>query len=424
MPPKGLRIATALMNVSRPNRACVRIGDAVDPFTFHETKKVTTLVTFRGSPSVVSFRLCVVALLCLATTVVAQQSPMAARQFPIGSLSRLDQLPSGRLRTQLNQLSPTVQQRALQWLRSFHFTEFDLPSLHTDSDGGILYACDGVPTRAPAESESPPVAAASVPLSPFPTQLIFHSRPGAPNILYLNFTGETVTNTQWNTEIARTVIPAVAFSTDSDYSTFSDAEQAAIKRIWLRVAEDYAPFDIDVTTERPGSLNNRTAVALITRNTDANGNPNPHNAAGGVSYVNVFGTSSYAKYRPSWIYHDNLLNGESYIAEAASHEIGHNMGLSHDGKTDGTEYYGGHGSGDISWGPLMGTGYNRNVSQWSKGEYYLANNTQDDLATIAGKISYRADDHGNTAGTAIELVITRGQNIVCTSPEDDPCTAH
>jgi hypothetical protein len=228
--------------------------------------------------------------------------------------------------------------------------------------------------------------------------LVFHSRPGAPNVLYLNFCGETVVNTEWNTVVGRTEIPAVPFSTDSDLTTFSDAEQLAIKRIWQRVAEDYAPFNIDVTTERPATFTTRTAVALITRTTDANGDPNPYNTAGGVAYVNAFGTTTYAKYRPAWIYPGNLSNVESYIAEAASHEIGHNLGLSHDGKTDGTEYYGGHGIGDISWGPLMGTGYGRNVSQWSKGEYYLANNTQDDLATIAGKISYRSDDHANSAG--------------------------
>ena len=140
------------------------------------------------------------------------------------------------------------------------------------------------------------------------------------------------------------------------------------------MAEDYAPFDIDVTTEPPGTLTTRTAMALITRSTDANGAANPHNTGGGVAYVNVFGTTSYSRYRPAWIYHDNLANDESYVAEAASHEIGHNMGLSHDGRTDGQDYYGGHGSGDTSWGPLMGTGYYRNVSQWSKGGYYLANN--------------------------------------------------
>jgi Divergent InlB B-repeat domain/Metallo-peptidase family M12B Reprolysin-like/Viral BACON domain len=336
----------------------------------------------------------------------------------------MDQLPVGRLRRQLQALPPAAQQGALGWLRSFHFTGQDLPSLHADAQGGIFYACGPAVAAAPATAEPPPIGQAAVPMNPFPAGLIFHSRPGSPNVFYLNFTGETVTNTQWNTEISRAVIPAVAFSTDSDFTTFSDAEQVAIKRIWQRVAEDYAPFNIDVTTERPATFDKRTAHALITRNTDVNGDPNPYSVSGGVAYVNSFGTTSYANYRPAWIYYNNLAANESYIAEAASHEIGHNLGLSHDGKTDGTEYYGGHGSGDISWGPVMGTGYNRNVSQWCKGEYYLANNTQDDLATMAGKISYRPDDHGNTAGTATALVLTGGTNIVSTTPENDPANTN
>ena len=45
---------------------------------------------------------------------------------------------------------------------------------------------------------------------------------------------------------------------------------------------------------------------------------------------------------------------------ATSASAGRLRALSHDGKTDGTEYYSDHGTGDISWGPLMCTGYSRN----------------------------------------------------------------
>ncbi|MCB1126737.1 MAG: hypothetical protein KDM81_09595, partial [Verrucomicrobiae bacterium] len=230
--------------------------------------------------------------------------------------------------------------------------------------------------------------------------------------------------TLWNTDVGRTEIPARPFSIDSTYTAFSSTEQAVIKRVWERVAEDYSPFNIDVTTERPAVFTTRTAMALITRTTDANGATNPSATGGGVAYVNVFGSTSYAKYRPAWIYHDNLGGNEAYIGEAVSHEVGHNLGLSHDGKTDGTEYYGGHGTGDISWGTLMGTCYNRNVSQWSKGEYYLANNSQDDLAIVAAKLTYRIDDHGGTAATATPLVVTGGTEVVATTPETDPTNAN
>ncbi len=363
-------------------------------------------------------------MLALSGALATAQPASKPREFPRGSLSRLDQLPAGRFRTQVDRLPPSARQKALSWMQDFHFTDLDLEALHTDSEGGIFYA-DIFPTDpVAAEAETPVVSEAAVPVSPFPPNLVFHSKPGAPNILFLNFAGEDVTGTAWNNSLGRTTIPALPFSSDADFSTYSDSEQAAIKKIWQRVSEDFAPFNIDVTTERPASFSSRTAHALITRNTDANGDANPSTSAGGVAYVNVFAGGSYATYRPAWVYNNNLGNSEANIAEATSHEIGHNLGLSHDAKTDGTSYYNGHGSGDTSWGPLMGTGYNRNVSQWSKGEYYLANNTEDDLSIISGKISYRTDDHGNTRPSATSLVLTGGTNVVSTTPETDPTNSN
>lgn len=373
-------------------------------------------------PNRVVFWVFLFALLVLSNALSAQ-TPSATRQFAPGSWTNLNQLPASRLRSDLERLPPAAQERSRRWLRSFHFTEHDLPALHADPQGGIFYVCNLAVEGASSSSE-PTTGEAAVPVTPFPASLIFHSRPGAANVLYLNFTGETVTNTQWNVTSNRAAFYAVAFSKDADYATFSDAEQVAIKRIWQRVAEDYAPFDIDVTTERPATFNNRTAHALITRSTDSTGAPNPASNAGGVAYVNVFNTASYANYRPGWIYSDNLGPGEeSFIAEATSHEIGHNMGLSHDG-TSTLGYYGGHGSGDTSWGPLMGTGYNRNVSQWCKGEYFGSNNTQDDLAIISGKAAYRTDDVGGTAATASALVMSNGTNVFATTPETDPANTN
>jgi hypothetical protein len=366
----------------------------------------------------------VLMLLC-GFFVHAQQPAARPREFAPGQLKRLEDLPPSRLRQRLESLPAAARERALAHLSSFHFPEADLDALQADAEGGIFYA--DVFAHEPAADETPAepeIAQAAVPVSPFPAGLIFHSRPGCPNVLYLDFTGENVSGTAWNTSLGRSQIPAVAFSSDGDYTTFSDSEQVAIKRMWQRVAEDFAPFEFDVTTERPATFDARTAHALITHNNDANGNPNPSSTAGGVAYVNVFGSSGYANTRPAWVYANNMMYGEGAIAEAISHEIGHNLGLSHDGRTDGTTYYGGHGSGETSWGPIMGICYNRNVTQWSRGEYHLANNTQDDLAVMSSKIPYRGDDHGNTAGAATPLVLTRDTNVVSTTPENDPANVN
>ena len=62
-------------------------------------------------------------------------------------------------------------------------------------------------------------------------------------------------------------------------------------------------------------------------------------------------------------------------------------------------YYQGH----ANWAPIMGVGYYREVSQWSKGEYPFANNLQDDTAIIASVCTYRADAHGDIIANATAL---------------------
>ena len=341
----------------------------------------------------------------------------------LGNPFSVNDLPPGRLRSELQALPEPARHRAMERMHRFDFPVQDVQSLHVDHAGGVFYVC-AMPVPGDLSSadtlDEPELSESSVPVSPFPDALKFHSRPGAPNVVYLDFSGAQITGTAWNDLLSRDPIPALAFSTDSDYTTFSAAEQAVIKRVWQRVAEDFAPFNVNVTTEPPATWNNRTAHVLITRNRDANGENLYASNAGGVAYVNVFGSSNYAYYRPAWVYHNNLGNAEAYIAEAASHEAGHNLGLSHDGKTDGTEYYSGHGSGATSWGPIMGASYGRNVTQWSKGDYYLANNTQDDLGIMAGKMGYRADDHGDTFSTASYLTVTNNTLVQSTTPEEDP----
>src|SRR3954464_13787089 len=52
----------------------------------------------------------------------------------------------------------------------------------------------------------------------------------------------------------------------------------------------------------------------------------------------------------------------------------------------------------------MGAGYYRPITQWSRGEYTSANNTQDDLAVIAAHgVAVRPDDHGHGATYATPL---------------------
>ncbi len=333
-----------------------------------------------------------------------------------GFPEQIGQVPPGRLKSQIERLPPAAQQRALEWLQRFSLPLQDYDYLQVDREGAIYYADTELPEPVEEAQESLP----AMPEAVAPEQTFFlHSRPGAARVVFLDFDGAVISGTAWNSGRADPLF-ARPFDTDGNPNSFSDAERAAIAEIWHRVAEDLAPFDIDVTTEAPSSFGPQTGHVLITADSDANGAPMPAQNAGGVAYVGVWGRSNYTYYQPALVYFDNLGNGyPPYVAEAASHELGHNLGLSHDG-TSSQSYYTGHGTGYVSWAPIMGVGYSMNVTQWSKGEYAGANNTQDDLAIIAAKLSYRADDHAGTLSAATPLSVDGNGSVYVTFPEIDP----
>ena len=353
------------------------------------------------------------ATLCL-TLAPLGMADAAKSQFGKDHPFTLSELPPGLLKQDLQRLPATAQQKAMAWLHRFNFPANDAAMLRADAQGGIHYQ-DFFSLTSSAEPGSAQTVTGITPEN----TLLLHSRPGASKIIYLDFNGQIISNTAWNQGRANP-LTARPYSLDADDTTFSSSELISIAAIWRRIAEDYAPFDVDVTTQEPASFGPTTGRLLITRDTDANGNAMPSQGAGGVAYVGVFGLSNYGYYSPALVYFNNLGGGrEDYVSEAASHEMGHNLNLSHDG-TATLAYYGGHGSGETSWGPLMGTGYNRNVSQWSKGEYPGANNLQDDLQIIGSSLLFRPDDHGNTPATASPLLSDSSGVISSTTPEQDP----
>lgn len=235
--------------------------------------------------------------------------------------------------------------------------------------------------------------------------LRLHSNPGAERVIYLDFDGHTIEGTAWNNGRGAS-IEVGEYSREEvgkEVAGFSQYEIDGIIEIWEHVAEDFAPWPVDVTTEFPGdeALNssNRTvdqrygSRVVITSDSSWYGN------SGGVAYVGTIGLDYYS---PAFVFSDNLpsyawvdnnlmkYGGDpKMVGEAASHEVGHNLGLSHDGLVDSNPhdstdtsraYYGGSATGN--WAPIMGVGYYKPVTHWSKGDYPNASQTQDDIAII------------------------------------------
>lgn len=371
----------------------------------------------------------------LALAIIAAFSQITELQAAPGKMYGLkhpftiQDLPAkSTLRQRLESLPTNAKERGLQWLHTFDFPAEDSSYLSLDNNGGVFYIDSGLPEEASQTTSS----STSTTIVIDPANVFnLHSRPGSSKTVFLDFDGHIITGTAWNSSTGVTSYAAVAYDLDGNSADFSNEERMRIAEIWHRIAEDYSPFDIDVTTQQPVSFGPSVGRLLFTRNTDAKGVAMPSQTAGGVAYVNVFGLSSYATtYSPALVYFNQLGSGFApYMAEAASHEFGHNLGLSHDGVIDGTQnskclnttgYFCGLGTGYVSWAPIMGVGYYTNVTEWSKGEYFSANNTQDDLNIISGKLGYRPDDTGNITAGAKPLVIDTAGNITVTTPEFDP----
>ena len=130
-------------------------------------------------------------------------SPLQARQpavFGPGHPFELEQLPFGSLRDRLESLPETARDRAMAWLQRFSFTDQDLPFLRIDNDGAVFYEDRFTHTDTADTSSSDPVA----PATTLGVAEVFslHSRPGATNIIYLDFDGHLISGTAWSSTTA------------------------------------------------------------------------------------------------------------------------------------------------------------------------------------------------------------------------------
>lgn len=269
-------------------------------------------------------------------------------------------------------------------------------TIHIDRNGRLLTIDDGVMAGEVLNATTAaPVTSASITNTTLPLDQTFklESKPGSTRILHLNFKG---------------IGAKPAFDLDKNIGTFSTAELTMIQKIWARVKEDFAPFDVNVTTLPPATITGKTGTSILITNQVYK--------AGGYAYLNSFGTINLTN-PPAFCFQNNLGNGEKAIAECISHELGHTLGLLHQG-TATSGYYTGQGDGETGWAPIMGVGYYKNLTQWAKGEYNNANNKEDAYATMLKRgLNPRADDVGNTTATATAMTstISNGMNNLSAS---------
>ena len=241
-----------------------------------------------------------------------------------------------------------------------------------------------------------------------------HSSPTSSKVIYLDFNGHTTTGTSWNNRTMGSSFYSPAYDIDGNPAIFNNEELSRIQQTWQRVAADFAPFDVNVTTQAPP-----TDWLIKSNSTDSNygiravitGYGPSSRTAGGIAIANSFNATSDT---PCFIYNKSLAG----VAEAVSHEVGHSLGLSHDGTSSSTYYYG-HGSGETSWAPIMGSSYTKNVTTWDNGTYFGSTNGAasanysrgpNDMAVIStyNGFGYQLDQIGNDPSSAAALTVAGG----------------
>ncbi|MEG9224541.1 S-layer homology domain-containing protein [Aeromicrobium sp. Sec7.5] len=280
-----------------------------------------------------------------------------------------------------------------------------------------------------AGGDEPVALAAVVPLD---QTFGLSSLPGSRRTIYLDFDGHTLTNTIWNQvqgiPNGRTVPP---FSLDGS-DAFSAAELEYIQNVWLAVSEDYAPFDVNVTTRAPSTDQLRRSTsddqtygarAIITTprvQADFPSSCPITSTCAGLAYVDVFDTAgpSHARYEGAFV-NAAAVGSPLALTTIVSHEVGHNGGLNHAGFTDGVvtrDYYSGTGN----WGPIMGTPYSRPLSQWTNHSYPgHTNEAAADLTVLASHgIAPRPDDAGSTIGSSTPSGWTTSRRGLISTPTD------
>lgn len=226
-----------------------------------------------------------------------------------------------------------------------------------------------------------------------------------PSVILLDFDGKVVSGTSWNVNGDINCAPANLSSAD-------------IATIFQRVATDFIPFNVIITTDE-SIYNNANPYkrmrVIVTESWEWYGR------AGGVAFINSF---TWGDNTPCFVFSSLLNYDVKKIAEACSHEAGHTLGLRHQAAYDAngvklSEYNWGNGTGEIGWAPIMGAAYNQNLTLWHNGPNSVSATTiQNDLEIIASVLGLAKDDYSNTLSGAAPLA-SSAQGIINNSSDVD-----
>lgn len=226
---------------------------------------------------------------------------------------------------------------------------------------------------------------------------VLNSLPNAPVDIYLDFDGH-VESSNWNGGNSFTT---PAFTVDNDATDYNTEELRRIEEIWYRMSEDFAPFNVNVTTVEPASINDFEALRVVIGGDGGWSN----SGAYGLAFVNSFSSGA----SNSVFVFSAIDPWPKNVAVAGSHECGHALGLFHQSTDSSTNDY---RSGNNRLGPIMGTPYAGLRDVWDIGPSFGVGGIQDDMAVMTRPgnqtFRFRQDDFASTAAASVSIPATNG----------------
>jgi hypothetical protein len=270
---------------------------------------------------------------------------------------------------------------------------------------------------------------------------VLNSLPGAPNTIYLDFDGDFQAIWSRNDPRSKQTYLNIAsgeFNRDNTPG-FSTSELNDIRQIWQGVAEDYAPFNVNVTTVEPKAADFATnkALRVVIGGTESAMLLDPHFFPGtttiapfefvnGTVFItndrglmvgqpmNTSGYSSigcyndaepnvvfaFAGFTDTWGNTDDEKRPRDYnqlVANTASHEAGHAFGLHHHQGKNAAGKANEYDVGEFTTTPIMGDNTSADRTIWSQ------TSSEDSVQMLHDVLGWRPDDYASSSILATQF---------------------